>query len=391
MDNQNPKNGNGRIMQAIKIVMTLLLLALVCGVTLFPYWWLAALHAGPSAILQVAFNRFFVMNLLILGGSIGIAFAFIYLSSIKEVWAHVLTIELKRMFGYRFISTILPFLFALAAFRIFTTHLESSRFQVQNEILGKIDQLREASLTSVQVSSALTKGPLDYIFQDLKKIDELFKQIEPPEKLEERSVEQKLVGKDEGSLGMEKLAKFNSGNEHTVQSTENYRATELSTAGKLQIIYKSLADQGALRELRGIEIQNKDLSEFDSSVELLKQKYKLPIPEDQIKDIRLELLSKAVDIKNDNSVPMEGFVLVAGDFAVTVSTNSVQLKFQLVSSIPDRSVVFASVPSSGFTDTELERLGRETNWQLKVFGKIIHRNEFTNSIVWLIQPYAIFR
>lgn len=389
---KSPRTKQSPAVEAIKIGITLLVIVLLLGIIQYPSWWLRMLHEGPRAILNEALGEFFRLNLLVFFSCVVISLACYYLFSLRAIWALLLSYELRIIFGSRFLSGFMPAVFALAVFRLYATNLEHSRFQTQQEILGKLDQIaQEPSKSGKPYSVDLPKGPLDYIYQDVKKIDDLFKQIEPSEKLEERSVEQKLTGKDEGSAGIEKLAKFSSGNEHTVQSKENYRPTELSPAGKLQLIYKSLAAQGTLWEVRQIEIQNKDLSDFDSSVELLKEKYKIPLLSEKLHELRLQLLAKAVELKNDNGVPMEGFVFVKGDFATVVSTNSVQLKYQLVASMPERAVLIASFPSTGLVDSELDRFGSEDNWRLTVFGKVIHKTESTNSVVWRVQPYAIFR
>lgn len=367
-----------------KLALVLTVAYLGAGIIIFPSWWYLSLSEGPEWLWYAATHRFLLWNLIAIA-AIGIAIL-AYDHGLRN--SSMLATRAAHFLNSPSLIRSAIVLFVLASTRLLFHGLESSRVDALQNITEIKSSIEKLELT--RSSDAIVRQPIELLYINRSAVDEFYAQIKPQLELKAKTIDRSRKDSRSGKLDA-KVAEVAAAGEDVTQSKEDYAATELPPTSKLIAVAQRLKSDGELFQIQSIDLQSKDLSAFDESVALLRGEYKLPLPDQQVREIRQRLTIKALATSKADTFKVNGWFIIHGEFSAAQRSAEHSLTFSYVPTWPEKIQFLALLDSKLMAESSLRQLSPGGKITASVFGRITSKSQFGEKLTYQFTPYAVFR
>lgn len=368
-------------MRTLKLLSLLLGLYVAVGVIAFPWWWYQVLTTlDLQSFFQEALGPYFFHNLALAAVVCGLGYAHRTLGTktAKPVWIERLDTIIDSRAASATVWTLLILSIARALFVGFDTRAEQ-----------RPGRVADPSTTSVRLSPV--QLPIELVFADRARLSDLFGQLLGELKI----AEQKLLQKD--SIAVEGSANAGVATAGTKSGRESERSTTLTAVEpndpvKTVRVMEHLARNGSLLTVKSIELQSRELKEFEAAVETL-SKHNIVIPRVALDDRRRVLIDRHLTQAAPKEFAARTWVLIDGKVTTAANPQSktLTLRFDYVPTVPSRVAFTCSVPFSEVRSSELLQPGSTQSMELRIFGRIVSSTTTGAQTTYSLSCYAAFR
>ncbi|RCJ39572.1 hypothetical protein A6770_38755 [Nostoc minutum NIES-26] len=401
IQNNSQQNDNDFFLSNVltRLSMIALLLFCIIGIYMFPAWWYEFFfRAGflSGYVWQAGINYLikFGLNWIILVCMICLLLMVLvrktnYLNSLKPPFVKVQR-WVEGKLGVSIIAILVGIFFisliSLQSWGIINyVRRIVDYYPLSNESTNVFDQSFNKN------SNPLTK-PTTFIYIAKNEVESLYSQYESeltPSKVTEEVIDSTTL---KAELSVKELLSTEAGKDWLQKKIKEYQQITKTPERKLTDLLHYLYNDGKLKQLTNLESNSDDIVELNNAVQVLNNKHKLTLDQNQIKSIREKLMSQELGQFKVDLGNLSGNILVKGGWTIEDQAQSQNylLKHVLVEGIGNSPICAVNLPKTNVQTQYKDEIKISTSnrkpIKLSVFGTVITND---SSTIW-INPIAIF-
>lgn len=355
----------------------------VGGVALFPYWYQSNINqGGVRRIFLLARTDYLVLNVIVM------AVIVVFWQAYRVALVRYSDLAREATFFLRSSRcfAVLWLIALIASFRL----LESGSINAYELAFNSVQWPTNASGSEPERKSDIVlEPPLDVVFIDNPKVRAAFSQIAPELALSEKAVRTQSSSelqagtesgplKVSGSLGKEG------------EVTDRFTVPPSSESRELLELIRFLSQKSILKNVSRIEVQSDELKFFDVAVTFFRE-LSISFSEEEAAAVRRKLIERNVLERIPDEFREGAWVLISGHHNVSFGKDTALFLFEYAPGSHKGVVFGCSVPLSRLPQDEVDLLRLEQEWNLKLFGKIVHREDNRDEMLYRVACYGIFR
>ena len=355
---------------------------LIVGIILFPYWFFRLFYRGGfwsaefwfDGIRSIFFYIFF--DPIVLIGLVGLYF----LAKKKIIDIKIPEIDFFSSFKK---TTIPLFLSVVAGIFIWTIPMKSGY---------DYDQNLDNDVPLQTNYERKIKTPLDFIYINKERVDNLFEQIKPELILREKQLESQTEEGKEISSGDNPVLTAKRSEKNQNKQTDIYSAVEISDPKKVTELLNHFYSSNTIKEYQTLELSAEDVKKLESLRTISQQFH---IPYDNTKFVRVydRVIGESLIKEHSAMKVLSGQVVIKGDFLVSINEDKILLKHNYFQ-IDDNNRITFSVSTLKKSEKISGALGdagqNNKAMNLSIFGKVtrVESNDKVTDIYF--DAYAIW-
>ena len=365
------------------ILMAALLFAIyvVTGVIVFPEWYFGTLqYGGIHELLYAAETRYVIWNII----ALILISLIVFIIDLIEKNNPGLHNSISNFLKGKTSLTFLWVFILLAAFRLISVSFHDKTKDI-NQLAEKIEDLEIRSR-----SDSLVSLPIEIIYFDKDKIDDLYSQLSPSLQLSERSLGKRQNGTLDGTVGVEGVASVNGKIEDGKESQEKYTSRNISISEKAISIINKLNSEKNLLKIIPVIVESKELTSLNIAADAFNAN-QIKYDMEKLEKTKKIIINNALQSKAQEIYKTNSWVLISGPVGVaSANENYLNFKFEYFSGAESYVSFSCDLPTSKFNKSEFALLQSQPKWELNIFGKIINSSN-GKSNKYSLSCFAVYR
>ncbi len=351
------------------------------GSIISPYWWYDFFFNGKILNFNhwaFGLNEVFIYliyNPIIL---IFIACLFLVVKS-KKIKLNLPTINIFKK-NNLLIPIILPVLIVIFIWN------SNSRYQIPTMIEYAPDEGKPEQQTYLQL-------PVDFLYLNTDRINNLYSQIKPQLVLKEKTFETESQAEKRIKGGSEQISAERK-KASSKKEINSYTNEETPLPKRATQLLNHFSDLGQIQEYQTLEISSEDLKKLEEFRNVSEQ-FIIEYNQQQYNSIYSRILNEKLVAEREQLRQVDGQVVIKGEYVIGFNGSQIILKHNYVKINNNNGIQFVISSLSEIDDdimslTLKDKTLNEEKINLNVFGKIIRQGNNGKMLNIYIEPYAIW-
>ena len=359
------------------------LIWLTIGIMIYPHWWFLFFYEGG----------FWSINFWIEGIQSIVRFLFYYNPTLLVAGLGVYFLAKKNLVDLKlpeldFFSsiskTLIPVLLSIFLGLLIWF------FPFKNEFKASTNY--DYLLTSKDPKQDKITSPIDFIYINKDRVDNLFEQIKPELILKEKQLENQSEEDKEISNGDNPIINAKRLEKNQSRQTETYSATEISEPKKVTSLLNHFYSLNAVKEYQTLELSAEDVKKLET-FRTISQQFQITFDKPKFVQVYNRVIGESLIKEHATMKNLSGQVVIKGDFLISNMSEKTILKHNYIQIDENNRITFnvATISKTEKTSATLSDAGQNNKtMNLNVFGKIT-RVESNNKITDIyFDAYAIW-
>lgn len=361
----------------IKLASLIFGIYITIGILLWPSWWFNVIYRlDVRAFSEQVFGWYFNLNVSIVAITSALSYWYYHANSSGKPWAAKLT----KILNWKLLPGAIFMLIAIGMSRAAFVAMEDTVEFATDEQKFEVNDLNNVAVNL----------PIEILFSDKYKIDEAFGQIQGDLRLSEKKISEKnSIGLSSSAAGGIASASAEVAREGETAST--YQAVDSNQSQKLVKFLRYLKLNHALVGIKSIELQSQDLKEFDKAVEILTDRYDIPISQTLVDSRRRTLIESNLKDAAPREFKIGSWVVISGKVSFSTIGKYSTVKFEYVPSLPSRVSFSCSVPTADLKMQQPVPKKDHLAVDMRIFGKIASVDNQSSQSKYDVSCFAFFR
>jgi hypothetical protein len=391
--------------KAIKVIVVGILLWLLIGALLYPYWFYKLIYERgflePShwwwGITYDAEN--FGLPILCLVVALWVLLTLSRTSVPDWMLARTKSFWNSYVVGTRFwLTAVVLVMISIPVVLLLYQSSSGDRAAIQqsNEITAQLAESQARLQKSIDAmkpdeEKPPLSQPTTFVFLDKAVVDSLYGQYSP--ELIPALVTEELKKSTEIQAGanLEGYLSTEAGRQEFNSRITQFKQTDKNSERKLEELFRYLNQNSQLKSFTNTRPTSADLKALDDATQLLSHKYDLIVDKRKLTALRDRLLSNEKESLDTQLRTLHGLVLVQGDWLVESRQDAFVLRRPFMEDVTNAPVCEVTLKRDGVAERNreiLERMGRN-RMRLSVFGNVLVGTSSQSNTV-LLSPIAVF-